>query len=713
MPAPYSDNLYSADSDDEHDQGQPDALSPTDGYFHASSESSSSRSPHVPNVLVEDPSQLSRDAKVQEAERERRLLNNGGSAGTASLHQELESAGGSENPIAATPQPELQSQSQSYLQRISTFAHPVDAPPAYSPSPTSPTTVNNYQTFTSTATMGRPEETQPLITHSHAPQSMSNPPANPSQDDQPSRWQKFKDFVARLNIRRRIKTFLASLLIFTVVFMIFSSFTMSSSHGSHTSPVRDNDPVAPPSSDRDELVWRPSKSCLKDPIPLSKEVHELDIQSSRNLSIIQTVKDTLANRGWTTHISGEVLLRPAENSSPARIEVEYISNTEELSVELSMNKTSQLVELIVPRTIDWKFTDKAPCIQIRATIWAPRAAIINALTISTVQLDVNIAKGFVLGALDGVNIRTVSGDINAPAIDASSTNKDLVPYTISSREIRVHTTSGQVKGWYPLYDLLDIGTVSGDITTNIGPKPANPQYVRPATFRVRSASGTIKVDEPIDKAQKASRPDREFPPRDYTVDIITASGDIKADVAASSSASFKSQSGDLNLRVWPVLDSSLLIAAAGKPYLETDTKSGTTQVNLLEPLWTSLATIGGAIPPFEPYDPKTGHEPYIVLREDSDVAEVKVSKPAFSVLQSKHKSISGSINLSYPASWEGVLFAQSASGSQKFQGKGLQIEKEGGTFMKIIRGRKGTGWSSLEVNSVSGDQVAVIGERDH
>jgi len=184
-------------------------------------------------VLVEDPSQLSRDAKVQEAERERRFLNNRGSAGTASLQQEQESVGGSDNPIAPTPGPESQSQSQSYFQRISTFAHPVDAPPAYSPSPTSPTTVNNYQTFTSTATMGRPEETQPLITHSHVPQSMSNPPPNPSQD-QPSRWQKFKGFVARLNIRRRIKTFLASLLIFTVVFMIFSSFTMSSSHGVST-----------------------------------------------------------------------------------------------------------------------------------------------------------------------------------------------------------------------------------------------------------------------------------------------------------------------------------------------------------------------------------------------------------------------------------------------------------------------------------------------
>ena len=61
---------------------------------------------------------------------------------------------------------------------------------------------------------------------------------------------------------------------------------------------------------------------------------------------------------------------------------------------------------------------------------------------------------------------------------------------------------------------------------------------------------------------------------------------------------------------------------------------------------------------------------------------------------------------------EGILFAQSASGSQDFHGKGLQITREGGTFMKIIRGRKGKGYSSLEVNSVSGDQVALIGERE-
>jgi hypothetical protein len=230
---------------------------------------------------------------------------------------------------------------------------------------------------------------------------------------------------------------------------------------------------------------------------------------------------------------------------------------------------------------------------------------------------------------------------------------------------------------------------------------------------VRSASGTVNVDEPVDSAQQAARPDREFPPRDYTVDILTASGDITADVAVSSFASFGSQSGDLKVRIWPVLDSGLLTASSNvKPSLNTDTKSGNTQVTILEPLWTSLATVGGTIPPFEPYDPKDGRAPYLVLTEDSDEAEASTSKPALSMLKSKHKSISGKVKLAYPASWEGVVYAQSISGSQDFQGKGLVISHEGGLITKILRGRKGKGYSSLEVDTVSGDQFALIGEKE-
>lgn len=97
MPAPYSDNLYSGD-DNPWEDDQNDALSPADGYFHASSsgleeaatsspsppvrqQRQSANVPFVPNVMVEDPT-LNEDraaAKAREAEEER--LINSASAG--------------------------------------------------------------------------------------------------------------------------------------------------------------------------------------------------------------------------------------------------------------------------------------------------------------------------------------------------------------------------------------------------------------------------------------------------------------------------------------------------------------------------------------------------------------------------------------------------------------------------------------------------------
>ncbi|CAI6095372.1 unnamed protein product [Clonostachys chloroleuca] len=89
MPVPYSDNLYSADddlSDADHNHTE---LSPTDGYFHASSPFGVASPPQtatdyqpghlnvpiVPNVMVEDPTlrEQDPDAKAREAAEERKL----------------------------------------------------------------------------------------------------------------------------------------------------------------------------------------------------------------------------------------------------------------------------------------------------------------------------------------------------------------------------------------------------------------------------------------------------------------------------------------------------------------------------------------------------------------------------------------------------------------------------------------------------------------
>lgn len=105
MPVPHSDNMYSEmghDGASVSDDDRDDALSPTDGYFHASGTSvaassqpfipgqghlpqqrhqwTSSNVPVVPNVLVEDPTLQTDESadKAKEAKAElERSMNNG------------------------------------------------------------------------------------------------------------------------------------------------------------------------------------------------------------------------------------------------------------------------------------------------------------------------------------------------------------------------------------------------------------------------------------------------------------------------------------------------------------------------------------------------------------------------------------------------------------------------------------------------------------
>ncbi|RSM09693.1 hypothetical protein CEP52_003961 [Fusarium oligoseptatum] len=621
MPAaPYSDNLYSAADDDNSE-----ALSPTDGYFHASSASSSSRPrPLVPNILVEDPTLASRESKAWEAERERRLLSSDAAAGASSSSDQGRT-------MASSP----------------LIQH--EAPPAYSPS--SPT---NYSTFSPMGQVQehhpRVEEQQPLL--SHGPESMSSPP-----HEEPSRWRRLRTSIEKTNLRRKFRTILGTFVILSVIIILLGIFFDDSSNWEPPDYINDG-----PIGSHGEFTWNPSRICLDTPYTFPKTTTSLRFDRSSNLEIVQTVQRDHGHRGARPHVSGEVILQPAKDSSSPAIELQVISNDKNLGVHVHFDEKTQLFKMITPDTIDWD-SSEAPCIQIQATIHVPQKSTIKALKINTLHLNFDVETGFDLQVLTSTVIRSAIGHINTPAV---APKKAAVPYTLSSREINIHTASGKVKGWYPLYDLLDIDTVSGDISVNVGPKPAEGE--KPATLRVHSASGQIEVHEPLSQTKDS------LPPRDYIVNIGTASGDITADVATSSHARFESQSGDFKLRILPILDSST------NPALETDTKSGTSEVTILEPLWIT-ATGGDKTPP-----------------------------PALSALKSKHDSISGTIKLQYPSSWEGHVSAQTVSGSQDVRGRGLEVTHEGGPFARRTRGRKGDGNSQMDVSSVSGDEYVLVGE---
>ncbi|KAF7543201.1 hypothetical protein G7Z17_g10927 [Cylindrodendrum hubeiense] len=750
MPSPYSDNLYSA-VDSSGDEA--DALSPTDGYFHASSDPASSSShpqgpyhrsaasvPRVPNVFVEDPNFQDPGAKVREAEAERALLNRG-EAGAQDPAMSPRSGSARYQPSSISTSPPSHYNQQSVEQehnpytsldhRVATsymghhppsvatnlVPHHRDAPPAYTPSPTSPPS-SGYQTFApSNSTMGLPEEQQRLI--ARGPESMGGPPSSPPPPS-PPRWQRIKSSVTSIDLRRKLKTTLGVLIIFSVVFIMFSSFMLGPSH--KKPDINDNEPVKKPDMDQTDLVWNPTRGCLNHNLKHFKSTVSLDVRYNRNLTIIQKSRDDEEPvSGWTPRISGEIVLRPTDRASPGTIELEIIINDDRINLRDEFNKNEQEFQLLTPRKVPWDSDrDGGPCIQIRATVWVPREAVLNGLKVDTVHLDVAIKEGLILGALDPAIIRTVVGDVKTPGPkdDKTTGGEGVVPYTLATREIHISTTSGDVRGWYPLYDVLDLKTSSGDVAVHVGTKPVDPQGVRPALLRVHSVSGQVSVQEPLDSATSAARPDKKFPPRDYIVDVATVSGDITVDVAASSLAEFGSQSGDLKLRLWPVLDSGLLKGdAPEKPVVKTDTKSGDTHVAILEPLWTSLATIGEAIPPSAPEDLLNDNEPYIIpvpkssKKGDGFDDFVIADTPSFSCLTSKHSSISGKIKLEYPSSWEGTLRATTISGKQTVRGEGLETHDESSKpWSKRLRGSKGTGHSRLDIDSVSGDEDVLIGK---
>lgn len=289
MPAPYSDNLYSGDDnpweDEQHDDSS--ALSPADGYFHASSSGleeaatssshytvrQSSSVPFVPNVMVEDPT-LHEDraaAKAREAEEESRINSAaaGGSTrfddrqphhqpsvapGEASYYQPSHPSRAPPPPSQAAAYPQFQahrhlassssassssaSPSGHYHRRsideeVSSFQPPTsmgqpsnqytvhrqtDAPPAYSPSASSPPLSSSYQTFTppqaaaQSENMGVPEENQSLLPRQ--PESMGGPP-NGSQE---TLWRRIK---RNTTTRKRVRTILGVLVIISIVAALF------------------------------------------------------------------------------------------------------------------------------------------------------------------------------------------------------------------------------------------------------------------------------------------------------------------------------------------------------------------------------------------------------------------------------------------------------------------------------------------------------------
>ncbi|KAG8419329.1 hypothetical protein J3458_004207 [Metarhizium acridum] len=795
MPAPYADNMYSdmghdaaSVAGDDH-ENRDEALSPADGYFHASESSgaassshhvpdhyqqypaatrqqhhqlqqpqrTSSNAPVVPNVLVEDPTL--RHGKAKEAEEERWISNGASQASpeaaftphmgsnviSQGMHRGASTSSatyiGNNHTTSATPAsptfvtspthhhhrrsvegdgpllftghstrlPYSHTPSETAASATSTsLNHPtprsqthhqnyLDAPPAYTPSPSSPSAGHSqgYQTFAppssgssndnqgiNQGTMGIPEEHQALLPRQ--PESMGGSPNGPPA----SRWQRVNNAVHSPNTRKNIRTLLGIAVVLSIFFAIFGGISLSSGGPRHPKipKIIDSDPVKEPSmgGERD-LEWRPHGSCRNTPHKFDKSITSLQYGSGFSLDIVQRPERNRYKRGRQPNVSGQLLLRPTKESGGG-VEIEIVSNDERLrpSTEIHVDNGHQSIEIISPRALDWwDYSGPTPCIQMRVTVYVPHNAYLDNLKLDLVHLDVDIVEGLVMGIVDGPTIKTVVGDVIAPR--ANNIDDDVAPYSVQSRRIIIETVSGSIKGWFPLYDLLQVKSSSGDVEAQVVPKAADKKSASEATLKVESISGEVRLEEPLASSLRSGKLGKKIPPRDYQVEIGTTSGGITADVVMTSSAKIGSVSGDLTLNVLPLLTKS-----SDKTSFSTDTKSGSTNVNIYEAVAIELP------------DNAKSHAKDFEIR--------KTGRPVLYNFDTKHSSISGDFNLHYPATWVGKFRAESMSGDIFVSGKDVRITRRSRGFGKFVEGEKGDGASFIKMGTMSGDVQLQVGE---
>lgn len=286
---------------------------------------------------------------------------------------------------------------------------------------------------------------------------------------------------------------------------------------------------------------------------------------------------------------------------------------------------------------------ESPCIYVAATVSIPPGTTLENLGIKIENLSVTFFPGLDYAI-------TNCTEINAHSSFLSLSTDEPPSIDINSRETVIHVTSGSVTGSYPLYDTLDISTISGSIDVDVEPKDADEDNVQPAILRLSSKSGSIR----------ALTSTVSVPTRDYQMTVESLNGGIDATLLHGSRTLLRSHSGHIDADLYPYGHNN------SRTDINTHCLSGSTSVTV----HPSLS---------HPTDP--------------------IKK-----LYSEHHGLSGSLNLWYPAQWQGTVRGSTLSGSIDLDWDGLKVVKDGkrGWVKRTVEAIRGAGDSQLIFSSKSG-----------
>lgn len=345
----------------------------------------------------------------------------------------------------------------------------------------------------------------------------------------------------------------------------------------------------------------------------------------------------------------EVRVADQDSSSNIRVDLDIRGSDPQLTSfeALGIEQTDSTLIIKTPRHMHSNaasdIVDELPCIFVSATIWISPGTTLENFGINAETLSVIFQPGLQYS----VKNRT---EIYAHAAALSIEAHEPPAVELTSRDTIIHVKSGSVTGSYPLYDVLDISTISGSIDVTVEPKEASKEKVKPAVLRLSTTSGSINADTSV----------ISVPDRDYQAAVSSVNGGINVKLLHGLRTSLRCESGHITADLYPYGHND------SRTDIQTKCTSGSTDITV---------------------------HPSITHTSDP-----------LKKLYAGHHGLSGSVNLWYPASWQGLVQGTTASGSISLDWQGLRIVKErkGGWVKKIIEAVRGEGEGRLTMFTTSG-----------
>lgn len=304
------------------------------------------------------------------------------------------------------------------------------------------------------------------------------------------------------------------------------------------------------------------------------------------------------------------------------------------------------------------------CTVVDVTVAVPAGTTLAALAVSANWLSLHLHPLLDLTITDEFNVELGAGSV-ASAV------------ALPSRRTYISPAYGSVQGVYALLDLLEIDAAAGSVDVEVRPGEADPEHPAPAVFNARSKAGSISARFPTTEQEDGGG--AGLPDRDYRVDVQTEAGSIMGRYVHGSRSSFESKYGSITVTALP-------FKPAEASVLRTKNEAGPTMLDLLAPLKKEEGKEKGR-------------------KEEEEGGP-------FVDLAAEFTSTVGSVRAVFPPEWEGTADVDTAVGSLRVGGEGLEIVKEGthGPVGKWVQAVKGEGDSTVLVKSKVGSVEFLVQE---